>query len=45
MHNYAKFVKEMHFPEVSEKKRHEMEAMKSLIWHQKGGRGAHGGSE
>ena len=31
MANYAKFVKEMHFPEVSERKRKEMETMVSLI--------------
>ena len=44
MHNYAKFVKEMHFPEVSEKKRQEMESMKQLIHHSKGRRATHGGS-
>ena len=31
MANYAKFVKEMHFPDVSERKRKEMETMVSLI--------------
>ena len=35
MANYAKFVKEMHFPEVSEWKRREMETMISLIKNQK----------
>lgn len=43
--NYAKFVKEMHFPEVSEKKRQEMEAMKSLIKHKQEKRTHGGGSE
>ena len=31
MENYAKFVKEMHWPELSERKRREMESMKKLL--------------
>jgi hypothetical protein len=31
MENYAKFVKEMHWPELSDRKRREMESMKKLL--------------
>ena len=31
MENYAKFVKEMHWPELSQRKQQEMEKMKQLM--------------